>query len=148
MYDAILLPTDGSDGTEAALEHALTLAADYDATLHALYVVDRRLYLAADDGDDRADIVETLETEADAALSTVADRAAEAGVETVTERRDGVPFRDILSYTDRAAIDLVVMGTHGRTGRERLASLGSTSERVVKQSGVPVLTVRMPEDSD
>jgi nucleotide-binding universal stress UspA family protein len=145
MYDAILLPTDGSDGTEAALAHALTLAADYDATLHALYVVDKRLYLAADD-EEREEILERLEGAADEALSSVAERASEAGVATVTERRHGVSYRDILAYADEAAVDLVVMGSHGRTGRERLTSLGSTSERVVKSSERPVLTVRLDGD--
>ena len=143
MYDDILLPTDGSEGTDAALEHALTLAADYGATLHALYVVDRRLYLAADDEGEREEIVETLETEAEEALAAVAEAAEERGVETRTERRDGVPYRDVLAYVDEADIDLVVMGSHGRTGRDRLTSLGSTSERVVKNSAVPVLTVRI-----
>ena len=143
MYDAILLPTDGSDGTDAALEHALTLAADYGATLHAVYVVDKRLYLAADDDEERNEVVESLESEAETALSGVREAAAEAGVEVVTESRHGVPFRDITGYAESEGIDLIVMGTHGRTGREKLANLGSTTERVVKNSEVPVLTVRI-----
>lgn len=144
MYDAILLSTDGSDGTDAALEHAVTLAADYGATLHALYVVDKRLYHAAE-AEEREEIVDALEEEADDAIQTVLERAEAAGVDTTTASRHGIPYRDILSYVDEEGIDLMVMGTHGRTGRERLASLGSTSERVVKRCEVPVLTVRLPD---
>lgn len=140
MYDDILVPTDGSPGTATALEHALPIAADRDATLHGLYVIDRRRYTAAPE-DQTQDVREALEAEGREALESLRAEAAEAGVEAVTEQRDGVPHGVIIEYADEHAIDLIVMGTHGRTGPDRLANLGSTTDRVVKNGDVPVLVV-------
>lgn len=139
MYDDILLPTDGSSGTTEALEHALTIASDQGATVHALYVVESRLYRAADD-DTKDDVRATLEEEGDRALEDARIRIEDAGVECVTERRDGTPQKEITEYAD-GGIDIIVMGTHSKTGPERMASLGSTTERVVKNADQPVLVV-------
>jgi nucleotide-binding universal stress UspA family protein len=140
MYDDILLPTDGSPGTVEALEHALTIASDEEATVHALYVVESRLYRAADD-DTKDDVRATLEEEGDRALEEARIRIEDAGVGCVTDRRDGTPQREITEYADEVGIDLLVMGTHSKTGPERRASLGSTTERVVKNADQPVLVV-------
>ncbi|MFB6233517.1 MAG: universal stress protein [Haloarculaceae archaeon] len=140
MYEDILLPTDGSSGTVEALEHAIAVAGDRDARVHVLYVVESRLYRAADD-DTKDDVRATLEEEGDRALEDARVRVEDAGVECVTERRDGIPQREITGYAADAGIDLVVMGTHGGTGPERIASLGSTTERVVKNADEPVLVV-------
>ncbi len=140
MYDDILMPTDGSSGTVEVLEHALTIAGDQGATVHALYVVESRLYRAADDAT-KDDVRATLEEEGDRALEDARIRIEDAGVECVTERREGTPQKEITDYADGEETDLVVMGTHSKTGRERVASLGSTTERVVKNADQPVLVV-------
>jgi len=145
MYDRILVPTDGSSGTAKTLDHACAIASDNDATLHALYVVDRRLFLAAED-DTKDDVRASLEDEGTAALDDAADRGREAGVDVVTERREGIPHRAIVDYADEIDADLVAMGTHGRTGRDRLAALGSVTERVVETAERPVLVVNIEED--
>ena len=62
----------------------------------------------------------------------------------VTETREGVPHDTILEYAEEADVDVVVMGTHGRSGLDRYL-LGSVTERVVRSAEVPVLTVRMEE---
>ncbi|WP_335999997.1 universal stress protein [Halorientalis halophila] len=140
MYDRILVPTDGSSGTDETLEHAFHVAADNDATVHALYVVDRRLFLAADE-DTQDDVIATLEAEGEAALDAVETAGDEAGVEVVRERREGIPHTEITDYASEIDADLLVMGTHGRTGRDRVASLGSVTERVVENVGRPTLVV-------
>jgi nucleotide-binding universal stress UspA family protein len=140
MYDDILLPTDGSSGTVEALEHALSIATDRDARIHALYVVESRLYRAAAD-ETKDEVRRSLEAEGDRALEDARVRIADAGIDCVTERREGIPEKAIAGYADEAGIDLVVMGTHGRTGAERVATLGSTTERVVKTADQPVLVV-------
>ena len=140
MYDDILVPTDGSAGTTDALEHALAAASAHDATIHSLYVVDRRLYRAADEAMTE-EIKRSLEEEAAVALDDVRVRIEDEGLQAVTTVVDGIPHREILEYVDREGIDLVVMGTHGRTGPERIANLGSTTERVVEDGSVPVLVV-------
>jgi nucleotide-binding universal stress UspA family protein len=142
MYDDILLPTDGSTATVQALDHAVAIAADQDATVHVLYVLDRRHYLAAD-SDAKDEIRRSLEEEGDRALDDASVRLEEEGITSRTETREGIPYRTIVEYADDEGIDLVVMGTHGKTGMERVSSLGSTTERVVKDSETPVLVVEL-----
>lgn len=62
---------------------------------------------------------------------------------TTTAIRDGVPHRVILDYADEHGADVVVMGTHGRTGRDKLTSLGSVTERVIENAKRPVLVVHI-----
>ncbi len=139
-YDDVLVPTDGSTGTDRVLDHAVSIARDNGATLHGLYVVDKRQYRAADD-DTTDDVKGSLREEAERALDDVSVRGEEGGVAVVTERREGIPHRTIVDYADEAGADLIVIGTHGRTGDSRPATLGSVTERVVKRSETPVLVV-------
>jgi len=143
MYEAILVPTDGSEGSERATENAIEIATRFDATLHALYVVE-----TGDVSHDEpaADIYEEVQARGKAALDDVAERAEAADVGTVeTVLAEGEPYRAILDYVDERDVDLVVMGTHGRSGLERYL-LGSVTEKVVRMADVPVLTVPLPED--
>jgi nucleotide-binding universal stress UspA family protein len=141
MYDAILVPTDGSEGVDRTLEHAVEMARRYDATVHALYVVDRRFELAADE--DREDLVERLTDRGEEAVAAVAEAAEDAGVDAVTDVREGIPYKTILEYAAEADVDVIAMGTHGRTGRDRLAHLGSVTDRVVENATVPVFVVNI-----
>ena len=143
MYSEILVPTDGSPASDAAIEHAIDLAEQYGARLHALYVVDGAAYSSLEAGAEV--VVEALETEGEEATGRVADAAADAGVECVTSVTSGTAYRSIHNYVGNHDIDVVVMGTHGRKGIDRYL-LGSVTERVVRTSDVPVLTVRQPTD--
>lgn len=140
MYDTILLPTDGDEGATEALEHALGAADAYGADLHVVSVVDRRVILAAD-AEDKDDVRNELADDAAAAVEELAVRARDAGVATTTATPEGVPYREILSYVDTEPIDLLVIGTQGRTGREKRLNLGSTTERIVKKAEKPVFVV-------
>ncbi|MFC7136201.1 universal stress protein [Halobaculum litoreum] len=141
MYDRILVPTDGSDAVDPAVDRALDLAATYDATLHALAVVEP-IYTV---NEGLGSIFDTLESDARAAVAAVAERGEAADVTVVTATRTGVPHGEILDYADEEGVDLIVMGTHGRTGLDRYL-LGSVTEKVVRLSEVPVLTVRRDPD--
>ncbi|MFC4359465.1 universal stress protein [Halobium salinum] len=144
MYEHILLPTDGSESAEAAIDHAIDLAVRYDATLHVLYVVDTAAF--GDLPHDTSVVLEGFEEVGRAAVERVADRARETGVPVETDLVHGLPRDEIVDYVEAEGIDLVVMGTHGRTGLGRMV-LGSTTERVVRRSPVPVVTVRHPESN-
>jgi nucleotide-binding universal stress UspA family protein len=139
MYRHVLLPTDGRRGTERAVRHAVDLARRNAATLHVLHVVDTdALPLDAHS----QSVVLRLEEAGYDAVETVRERAAAAGVEdTVGAVRQGTPVREILRYADEADADVIVMGTHGRTGIRRLL-VGSVTNQVVRSADVPVLTVR------
>jgi nucleotide-binding universal stress UspA family protein len=145
MYDAILVPTDGSETVGRAVDHAIELATTFDATVHALYVIDAALYSSLEAGVDT--VITALETEGQAAVDDVADRCATAGLDAQTAVVVGTVHRSIRSYVDENDIDLVVMGTHGRRGIERFF-LGSVTERTVRTLSVPVLTVRAAPDED
>jgi nucleotide-binding universal stress UspA family protein len=82
---------------------------------------------------------------ANAILEKTADVIRKSGVEEVeTVLKTGTPAKAILDFVDEAKIDLIVMGTHGRRGLDRVL-LGSVTEEVVRLSRVPVMTVRMGE---
>jgi nucleotide-binding universal stress UspA family protein len=139
MYETVLVPTDGSEGANAAAEHAITIAGAYDATLHALYVVDVRMSPIST-GMDRDEVVQLLDQSGERPTAPVLDRAEQEGVPATEAIRLGVPHDVIREYVDENHVDVVVMGTHGRTGLEHTL-LGSTTERIVRTVDVPVLTV-------
>lgn len=144
MYDDILIPTDGSDGSRAAVEHGVTLAGRFDATVHALSVVDEA-FSKADVADDTVwmSIYEERERDGERATELIATTAADVhDVSVVQTIYEGDPAETILAYIDEHAIDLVVMGTHGRTGIGRHL-LGSVTTTVVRAASIPVLTVRL-----
>ena len=140
MYDHILVPTDGSKGTAASIDHASAIARQNDAIVHVLYVIDKRLYRAASK-DTKEEVIASLEEEGEHAIGEAVTQIEDNGAEVVTERRRGIPYKSILEYAEAEPIDMIVMGTHGRTGRDRIATLGSVTERVVKNADVPVLVV-------
>jgi len=142
MYEDILVPTDGSAGASAALAEAIELAGEFDATVHSLYVVDMAS-VGTEVG--TVDLVESFERMGEEATEAAAARARDAGVAATGAVATGSPHSEIVDYVDEAGIDLVVMGTHGRTGLERYL-LGSVTEKVVRTADVPVLTVRADED--
>lgn len=145
MYDAILVPTDGSRVAGAAIDHALELAARFDATIHALYVVDTDrasgAWLGEDLGVDTQHVIEQLHEEGEEAVDEIAAAADARGIDCVTAIREGTPNAVIRSYANEEGMDCIVMGTHGREGLDRFL-LGSTTERVIRRADVPVLTVR------
>jgi nucleotide-binding universal stress UspA family protein len=144
MYDSILIPTDGKDGTKPAITHGIQLAATYDATVHALYVVDLP-YLSGSQAEQRVEPLETkLNVEGRDATEAICEQAREHGLDVTETVETGLPFLSIIDYADAHDIDLVTMGTHG-AGSSRAQFMGSTAKKVVRLSKMPVLTVRAVE---
>ncbi|MFC6826204.1 universal stress protein [Halopelagius fulvigenes] len=145
MYRTILVPTDGSAPADAALDRAIELAETYDATLRILSVVDiGDAGMLSPESAPVDGVRRSLRGRAEQLVDDAAERAAEAGVRTETEVTIGIPHVEILDAAAEAGADLVVMGTHGRTGLKR-ALIGSVTERVVRRCDAPVLTVRAGE---
>jgi nucleotide-binding universal stress UspA family protein len=141
-YDRILIPTDGSESATAALDHGIAIAHRFDATVHALSVVDINAVAGAyDAGPGIPHLLESLEEGCEQAVAAVEDECENRDVDIVTDVVQGTPYRAIREYADDEGIDLITMGTHGRTGLERYL-IGSVTERTVRTSDVPVLTVR------
>ena len=142
MYERILLPTDGSEGNNRAVRQAIDLAAETGAELHVLFVVEEMPY-APEMMDDRVEA--RLREIGEEAIEDIRTRTEDAGVELRTAIEEGVPHRSILECVDAEDVDLIVMGTQGRSGLDRYL-LGSVTERVVRGADIPVLTVRVSAD--
>lgn len=153
MYEQILVPTDGSETAEHAVAHAVEIASKYGATVHALYVidVDATSYALGAEQVDRIrqghlDEMPEVTEEADEATGYVADRAAERGVRVEEHVTAGSPSRAIRNFVEDNDIDLVVMGSHGRSGLSRVI-LGSVAEKVLRRTRLPVLVVDEDEEA-
>ncbi|WP_323172476.1 universal stress protein [Natrialba sp. PRR66] len=145
MYDCILVPTDGSPEVERALEYAFDLARTHDATIRALYVVNISGYGGLPMETAWEGINNALRGEGETAVDRVEELAPD-DIEVETAIFEGSPSRVIVEQAASEDCDLIVMGTHGRGGIDRLL-LGSVTERVVRQAPVPVLTVQVdPSD--
>lgn len=149
MYDEILVPTDGSAGSDRVVEHAARLADAHGATLHLLYVVNTAAFANLPMESSFEGIAATLAAEGETALDDAVAAVESVAPETSVQRvsNEGSPATEVVDYATAADCDLVVMGTHGRGGIDRLL-LGSVAERVVRNSPVPVLTVRVGEVPD
>jgi nucleotide-binding universal stress UspA family protein len=141
-FRSVLVPTDFSDCSEAALRVALDLAAALGAKLRLLHVYPAPSLLFDPYGIQPA---EPVLLEAPKAARERLEREIEAasarGVETDGEVREGAPAPQILEEAREWKPDLIVMGTHGHTGLEHVL-LGSVAERIVRLAPCPVLTVR------
>lgn len=139
MGREVLVPFDGSEPSRGALGYALEEFPEAEVTL--LYVLESHGQADRDPGGvsgvDREDVDRAAEEVTDAGR----DLAAEHGVEATVEIVSGQPWRRIVEVAGESDCDLIVMGTHGRTGVER-ALLGSVAENVVRQAPVPVLVYR------
>lgn len=142
----ILVPTDFSPGADAALEWATHLAKPLDAQMVILHALDLTLAGAAGLPTEFAampavgDLMERLRREAAEEISRLAARVPKAQ----TMVREGSPRALILETAKETKADLIVMGTHGRTGLAHIF-FGSVAEHVVRHSRVPVLTVRQKD---
>ncbi|MFA9517821.1 universal stress protein [Halopenitus sp. H-Gu1] len=142
LYDRILVPTDGSPEGKRAVRHALELATIHDASVHTLYVVNVSSYAGLPMETTWDGVDDLLRSDAEAAVGEVESIAADYDVPVETAVVEGSPSREIIDFAEREACDIIVMGTHGRGGIDRLL-LGSVAEKVVRGSSVPVLTVRV-----
>ncbi|CAI50810.1 UspA domain protein (plasmid) [Natronomonas pharaonis DSM 2160] len=140
--DSMLVPTDGSDPATVAIEHALLVAAQLEATVHLLSVRNAGLEasLSAATADDAASHPQPREHIVEH-LQTLAADAEANNLATTTAITDGSPAREIIAYADENDVDMIAMGTHGRGGFER-AVVGSVTDAVIRESSVPVFSVR------
>ena len=142
MIETAVIATDGSESVERAVDVALDLARRFDATVHALYVVDESEVDSSPEAI-KADMREALEESGEEALDDVRERT-DSDVRTVV--REGRPAAEICGYARENDVDLVATGTRGRHGENRFL-IGSVAERVVRSCPTPVLTVRQLQEA-
>jgi len=145
----IVVATDFSEPSRAALDYGRELARAFNANLSVLHVAENLLTtmmtpdgsLASTLPDLQHDVEESARERVTALLS--AKDHQELGAKAVTLTSSAPAFA-IVEYARKAGVDLIVMGTHGRSGLGHLL-MGSVAERVVRMAPCPVLTVRHPE---
>lgn len=140
MYKKILIPTDGSETAKKASAHGIRLAKSLGAQVTALYVCDVTAFF----GVPTHAIIDTmnalLEDEGNKVLSEFKKNSKKEGVKFDSMLKEGVPYEVIIETANELGHDLIVMGTHGRKGLDRLL-LGSVTEKVVRTAHCPTLVV-------
>ena len=140
---SLLVPTDFSENAGKALALAKEVARGSSAALHLIHVVEPVVYPAdwsyAQVG--FADIEQELQTNAEKELETLGDKLRTEGFTIVTSVRRGRASDEICNYATEVGISIIAIGTHGRSGLEHFL-FGSTTERVLRKSPCPVLSVR------
>ena len=146
--ERILFPSDFSELSLHALGFARSLAETYSAELHVIHVVDEACQYWMAVGPNTLPVgppVEELVAAArEACEKLVAEHLGDTTLHIETEVLTGRPFMEIIRYARDEHFDLIVLGTHGRSGLKH-ALLGSVAEKVVRKSHCPVLTIRHPE---
>jgi nucleotide-binding universal stress UspA family protein len=143
----VLVATDFSEPSDAALNYGRELARSFDATLHVLHVADSIFMQYG--GEAYSAVVPELQQDVEEAARKQLDALLDDEDRTVLRAKPVIitalaKAAAIVEYAAQHAIDLIVMGTHGRGAISHLL-MGSVAERVVRTAGCPVLTVHHPE---
>jgi universal stress protein A len=142
-FNKILVPVDFSPHSDKAIQTAADLARRYEAPLSLLHVYEPVAY-ALPEGYvmHTADQLVQLLAELSKSLDRARELAVQAGAPTVDAKQvDGVAHREVVEYARTGGYDLIVMGSHGRKGLDRLL-MGSVAEKVVRNAPCSVLCVR------
>lgn len=139
-----LVPIDFSDYASHALDYAISLASKLGARLTLLHVIQSLPMGGADMGVTLPyTYIQDMEAEITSSLQTYLQRVTVAGLEGEIAVVHGVPFNEIIVAAKTQQVDLIIMGTHGRTGLQHVL-LGSVAEKVVRLAPCPVLVARQP----
>lgn len=149
MFEEILIPIDGSEPAKKAARKGVELAAEHDASVHVMYVVEPIPLGGFSAGPEPAsaghsEILEEQKSEAQDAIDTIVELCENEGLDVVEAIEYGDPDEAIIEYVETQGVDGIAMGTHGRSGAERVV-IGSVAEKVVRKSPVPVVTIRRGE---
>ncbi|MBI5740091.1 MAG: universal stress protein [Nitrospirae bacterium] len=144
--ERILFPTDFSEGAQQALTYAVDLATHYEAKLYMVHVI---YDLAKATGMHVPHVShDEMYKELNKWAATEMDRCCHEelrGFQNIEKAvLKGIPYEEILKFAGDKKIDMIVIGTYGRSGLERFI-FGSTAERVVRRAPCAVMTVRVPE---
>lgn len=140
----VLVPTDFSDSARHAFSYGVSFAREYKAELVLLHVVENLTVGYASDlfPVPMAEVFQEISGYAKTELAKLAEEAKQKGVAVSDVVAQGKPSAEIIRYAAENGVDMIVLGTHGK-GMLDQALFGSTTERVVRRSPCPVLTVRM-----
>lgn len=147
MYQRILIPVDGSATSSCALQEAIKLAREHSAQLELVHVYEDILYWLDESYINYTELQETIRLNAEKLLATAQTEVIQANLSVETkllEAKNNRIENVIITEAERWHADLIVIGTHGRSGFSRLM-LGSVAEGVVRSASIPVLLIRCAE---
>ena len=143
--DRVLVPTDFSDFSRPAMQYGCAIAARFGAELHLLHIVPDPAMLVPEAAAFSIETMqaqsESLVKDAEALLQKLPPDGWDDGKPVVRKVRVGAAFMEIIDYARENEIDLIVIGTHGRSGLMHVL-IGSVAERIVRKAPCPVLTVK------
>lgn len=145
----VVVPTDFSKISSSAFEYARSIAEQYSANIHLIYVLEKTPpFLAMRSLDISEDkVMASMEEQANIALQEVKEKFQESSsLNIIPVLKKGVDYEEIISYSKDINADLIVIATHGRTGI-LYTLLGSVAEKVIRHSKIPVLVIAPPEDN-
>lgn len=131
MFDTIMVPTDGSKCSLKAEDVAISIAKNFNGKLVAVHIIDEKLIYPFD----------VLEEEGNKILEEAARKGKEEGLDVEQVLIVGSPTHDMKKIVEKTDADMVVIGTHGKTGLTKLI-MGSVAESTIKTVKVPVLLVK------
>jgi nucleotide-binding universal stress UspA family protein len=137
----ILIPTDGSDYGMRAAEYGVSIAKMLDAQIMVVYVIDDVVLDQISKVTEREDAERELKQDGQRHINYVLGLAKKEGIKAASLLAKGRPFDQIVHLAKEQNMDLIVMGTYGLKGAERIL-IGSVAERVIEYSPCPVLVVK------
>ncbi len=144
MLERILVPIDGSPPAAKATTLAIEVATRFKAEVRLVFVVDDSIHVLAEPSYVQPDytfFADKMREEGEQVLAAAAKRFKDAGVKVTTQLRNGYVPAEIGASVKEFKTTLILMGTHGRTGWDRLV-LGSVAQGVLATTDVPILLVR------
>ncbi|MFZ5863514.1 MAG: universal stress protein [Nitrospirota bacterium] len=141
--NTVLVPTDFSEGSQAALNYAIGLTKSFHAKIVLLHVIETTTYTMTE-ALQLVNVYDVVKTAVEPVLDQMVKDLQQAQVTASRILVQGGSAHEIVSQAREVGADLIVMGTHGRHGVNRLF-VGSVAERVVRTAHCPVLTVRTTE---
>jgi nucleotide-binding universal stress UspA family protein len=133
LINKILVPTDGSEPSNRAAEFAIKLGKKFNAEIITVYVVDRLIMDEVSKVHEKRELEEEIKKKAERCLNYV--------VKSSSVLLEGQPYDQIIQQAEALNVDMIVMGTTGRRGMERIL-IGSVAERVIEYAPCPVLVMK------
>ena len=137
----ILIPIDGSDYSMRAAEYGISIAKMFNAQISVVYVIDEIVLNQVPKIVDRENVEPELKKDGQRYINYALGLAEKEGVKHDSLTAKGIPFEQIVNLAKELNVDLIVMGTYGRKGAERIL-IGSVAERVIEYSQCPVLVIK------
>ena len=137
----VMIPTDGSDYSMRAAEYGISLGRMLNAEITIVYVIDTVALDKISKAGEKENVESELRQDGERYLRFIKGLSEKANLKTSTLLLRGSPFEQIVHLAKSMNVDLIVMGTYGRRGTDRIL-MGSVAERVIEYAHCPVLVVR------